>query len=293
MRRKIPGGGIGAGSTPLVLPLKQAGPHFSKAAGKGPQGCYGLPGAGCRGTGLGPARQGDCRLRPGVGARSEFGPRLSTSRPGLDRQGADGESDCRSRRGPATGTRSGPTPTACAATCGESRRITRRRLPIIPACCASVRTTANAYYYRGMCRYCKKEYEKAIADFNEVLCRQPETISCLSLERAFARQRLRVYDKAEEDFTESHPSAGPASREPGDGMAGPRFLAGRSSGGRSMFHAVPCVLHHTAPDDYVELAICRDPYATTSRPLPITTKPCGSILTLRRAPLPSWPILGA
>jgi tetratricopeptide (TPR) repeat protein len=60
----------------------------------------------------------------------------------------------------------------------------------------------EAYNYRGMCRFEKGQYEKAIADFNEALCRQPESIQAFE-GRGFTWQRLHAYDKADDDFTES------------------------------------------------------------------------------------------
>ena len=66
-----PRGSLGVDSTPVGASTGSSGDALQQGSAKGPQGSHGLPGAGGRGTGPPPTRQGDCRLRQGPRARWE------------------------------------------------------------------------------------------------------------------------------------------------------------------------------------------------------------------------------
>ena len=147
-------------------------------------------------------RQGHRRLQRGHPARSRATPRPTSTAatPGATRRSTTRPSPTTTR--PSGSTPSTPSPTTTAASPGRTRRSTTRPSPTTTRPSGSIPKYACAYHNRGYAWYGKKEYDKAIADYNEAIRLDPKDAMAY-YNRGCAWSGKKEYDKAIADYNEA------------------------------------------------------------------------------------------
>ena len=188
----------------------------------------------------GPIRQGHRRLQPGRGRRSRLCQGVQQPWQGLEFERRVRQGDCRLQPKPCGSIPSTPVRTTTAASPGTTRASTTRPLPTTTKPCGSIPITPSPTTTAALPGTAKGEYDKAIADFNEAMRLDPNYADRVQQPRPGLGRQRRIRQ------------------------------------GHCRFQPGP------AAQSQLRLRLqqprhCLATKASTTRPLPTSTRPCGSI----------------